>query len=225
MKFISRAAHTSRDRHRQNVVLFNLGARGTWLLFHVCHLMCPASAASAERPFASGCQAGRVLDWYSANCRLHLVAFSAAAVTLVRTPLAEQIAGTDDILTPIRGQLDLAQHIPGAWLAQFPGAGHVAMLQHIEQVAGWWKRSSWTRQPGMRALAPSLRRQPALLMPRQRGWSCEPCRQVVSTLQRGEACNRTLTSNQLRHEHTGKRSGWRGCKALSEAADAWLNGC
>lgn len=76
-----------------------------------------------------------MLDWYSANCRLHLVAFSAAAVTLVRTPLAEQIAGTDDILTPIRGQLDLAQHIPGAWLAQFPGAGHGAMLQHPEQVA------------------------------------------------------------------------------------------
>lgn len=45
------------------------------------------------------------------------------------------------------------------------------------------------------------------------------------TRQQGEACNTTLMSNQLRHEHAGKRSGWVGCKVLSEAADAWLNGC
>lgn len=49
--------------------------------------------------------------------------------------LPAQMGGTADAIIPPAAQPELAQHIPGAWLAQFPGAGHGFLWEAPDQVA------------------------------------------------------------------------------------------
>ncbi len=43
------------------------------------------------------------------------------------------ITGTEDVSIPAANSLILAQNIPGAWLVQIKGAGHLLMHQYPEQ--------------------------------------------------------------------------------------------
>ncbi|KAL4419861.1 hypothetical protein ABPG75_006959 [Micractinium tetrahymenae] len=44
------------------------------------------------------------------------------------------MGGEDDVIIPKRAATRLAAHVPGAWLAQFPNAGHGFLWQHMDQV-------------------------------------------------------------------------------------------
>jgi pimeloyl-ACP methyl ester carboxylesterase len=52
-----------------------------------------------------------------------------ASLTLV-------ITGTQDILTPPENSIIIVERIPGAWLAQFEGAGHGLMYQYPDRFSG-----------------------------------------------------------------------------------------
>jgi pimeloyl-ACP methyl ester carboxylesterase len=43
------------------------------------------------------------------------------------------ITGTEDVAVPAANSLILVQKIPGAWLVQIKGAGHVLMYQYPEE--------------------------------------------------------------------------------------------
>lgn len=45
------------------------------------------------------------------------------------------MSGTEDAIIPPAAQPELARHIPGAWLAQFPGAGHGFLWEQPDRVA------------------------------------------------------------------------------------------
>ncbi|PSC74984.1 WD repeat-containing 61 [Micractinium conductrix] len=44
------------------------------------------------------------------------------------------MGGEEDIIIPPSAQTKLAAHVPGAWLAQFPNAGHGFLWQHMDQM-------------------------------------------------------------------------------------------
>jgi pimeloyl-ACP methyl ester carboxylesterase len=46
------------------------------------------------------------------------------------------VTGTQDILTPPENSMIIVERIPGAWLAQFEGAGHGLMYQYPERFSG-----------------------------------------------------------------------------------------
>jgi pimeloyl-ACP methyl ester carboxylesterase len=46
------------------------------------------------------------------------------------------VTGTQDILTPPENSMIIVERIPGAWLAQFEGAGHGLMYQYPERLSG-----------------------------------------------------------------------------------------
>lgn len=46
------------------------------------------------------------------------------------------VTGVQDILTPPENSLIIVERIPGAWLAQFEGAGHGLMYQYPERFSG-----------------------------------------------------------------------------------------
>ena len=45
------------------------------------------------------------------------------------------VAGTEDIVIPASNALKLVNTIPGAWLAQFPHAGHAFIAQYPRVLA------------------------------------------------------------------------------------------
>jgi pimeloyl-ACP methyl ester carboxylesterase len=95
----------------------------TWLKGHDPWKYCPEVTETTSEESAAK-QAGALFSWQGTYDRLQEIRSPALVIT-----------GTEDVVIPPENSRTLAARIPGARLAEFPGAGHGLMYQCPEQFA------------------------------------------------------------------------------------------